>query len=322
MTFTILLSSAGRRVSLLRSLREAIAATGQTGRVIACDMGNLAPAMHVADASVIVPACTDPAFPDRVLALCERERVDLVVPTIDPELPVWAALKPRLAAIGTSVGVSDVEAVAIAADKRRTHDHCTSIGVPCPRQGTVREVRDRTADWRLPLIVKPATGSASVGLEVVGSWAEFAEIADRDELVVEERAAGVEHTVDVYVDRRGVVHCPVVRRRLEVRAGEVSKARVVRDGHLASLAVKTVETLPGVYGPLNVQIFSDGQDAAVIEINARFGGGYPLTWQAGGRYGEWMVREVAFGEAPPADPPIEHDLTMLRWDQEVFVRGI
>jgi len=321
MTFTVLLSSAGRRVSLLRSLREAIDATGQAGRVIACDMGWLAPAMHVADAGFVVPACTDPAFADRVLELCARERVDLVVPTIDPELPVWAALKPRLAEAGTTVGVSDPRAVAVAGDKRKTHEHCTAAGVPCPRQGTVREVREHAADWRLPLIVKPATGSASVGLKTVTSWAEFAEIADRDDLVVEERAAGVEHTVDVYVDRRGVVHCPVVRRRLEVRSGEVSKARVVRDGHLESLAVKTVETLPGAFGPLNVQIFADGQDAAVIEINARFGGGYPLTWHAGGRYGEWMVRETAFGEPPPDDPPIEHGLTMLRWDEEVFVRG-
>jgi carbamoyl-phosphate synthase large subunit len=153
----------------------------------------------------------------------------------------------------------------------------------------------------------------------VRTWAEFDSVIG-DDLVVEEFLSGVEYTVDVFVDRAGEVRCPVVRRRLEVRAGEVSKARVVRDDQLASLAVKVVETLPGAYGCLNVQIISDGADAGVVEINARFGGGYPLTWRAGGRYSEWLIREIAFGEKPPAAPPVDYGLTMLRWDEEVLVR--
>jgi carbamoyl-phosphate synthase large subunit len=319
--FTILLSSAGRRVSLLRSLREAVAAADLDGRVIACDLNWMAPAMHVADAGFTVPACTDAAFADRVTELCRRETVDLVIPTIDTELMVWARLKPSLATAGTTVAVCDPAAIAIAADKRRTNEHCRRIGVPCPRQASLPAVRSDPAAWSLPLVVKPAAGSASVGLRHVTEWAQLDDLVDVGDLVVEEHASGVEHTVDVYVDRAGVVHCPVVRRRLEVRAGEVSKARVVRDGYLASLATRTVETLPGAYGPLNVQLFSDGRNAAVIEINARFGGGYPLSWRAGGRHGEWLVREVARGEAPPVDPPIEHDLTMLRWDEEIFVHA-
>jgi carbamoyl-phosphate synthase large subunit len=322
MTFTVLLSSAGRRVSLLRSLRADIAAAGLRGRVVACDVSWTAPAMHVADAAHLVPRCTDPTVVSRVAELCEQERVDLVIPTIDTELPVWAALKDRLNA---TVAVSDPPAVAIAADKRRTNAHCLAAGVPCPRQAPLAEVRADPTGWSFPLVVKPAGGSASVGVHRVDTWASLDRIEDHDDLegglVAEERARGAEHTVDVLVDRTGVVHCPVVRRRHEVRAGEVSKAEVVRDGQLASLAVKAVETLPGAYGPLNVQLFSDGQTATVIEINARFGGGYPLTWRAGGRYGEWLVREVAFGDVPPTDPPIEHGLMMLRWDEEVFVRA-
>jgi carbamoyl-phosphate synthase large subunit len=331
MTFTILLSSAGRRVSLLRSLREAVAAIGLRGRVIACDLGWRAPAMHVADAGFVVPRCADPAFAGEVADLCGRERVDVVVPTIDPELPVWAALRSSLAAAGTAVAVSSAATVAIAADKWRTNAHCVAVGIPCPRQGRLADVRTDPAGWTLPLIAKPRHGSAGVGVRLIRTWAdlEFAAdsltdpdpLSDMDRVVVEEHAAGDEFTVDLYVDRAGTVRCPVVRRRIEVRGGEVSKACVVREPRLADVAAKLVETLPGAYGPLNVQAFSDGRQVSVIEINARFGGGYPLTWRAGGRHAEWLIRETADRGPLPVATPVEYGLTMLRWDEEVFVRG-
>jgi carbamoyl-phosphate synthase large subunit len=320
--FTILISSAGRRVSLLRTFRQALDAIGIPGRVIACDLTELTAAMQMADVRHVVPRCDSPGFAAAMRLLCASEQVDLVIPTIDTELPIWAQLKGELAQAGTTVAVSSPSTIAIAADKRRTNAHCLSSGIPVPRQSTPALVSDIRSQWSLPLVVKPPMGSASNGLHIVRAWDELDHIVKNESheaVIVEEFLPGVEHTVDVYVDRSGEVHCPVVRRRLEVRAGEVSKARVVRDDGLASLATKVVETLPGAYGVLNVQIFSDGLTAGLVEINARFGGGYPLTWRAGGRYSEWLIREVAFGEKPPAAPSIQDDLTMLRWDEEVFV---
>ena len=318
MTFTVLVSSAGRRVSLMRSLREAVAATGQQPRILACDMTWNAAAMRTADAGFIVPPCTDPAFGEHMAKLCAQEGVGLVVPTIDTELAAWARLRYELTPNGTSVGVSDEVTVRIAADKRLTNGHCRAIGVPCPRQATAEIVLEQRGVWSLPLVAKPPAGSASQGLRHITSWAELERLVGED-VVVEERAEGIEHTVDVYVDRAGVARCPVVRRRIEVRAGEVSKALVVRDEHLASLAVRTVESLPGAYGPMNVQIFADRDQASVIEINARFGGGYPLTWRAGGRHGEWLVREAIDGTVEIGQSRVEYGLMMLRWDDEVFV---
>jgi carbamoyl-phosphate synthase large subunit len=320
--FTVLISSAGRRASLLRTFREALAAAGLPGRIIACDLTELTPAMQMADVSYTVPRCTDYRFADSMTEICARETVDLVIPTIDTELPVWASLAKPLKQAGTTVAVSSPAAIAIAADKRLTNSHCVSIGMPAPRQSTLAEIDRSRSSWPMPLVVKPSMGSASNGLKIVSSWTEFNVILqthiDHD-VVVEERAHGTEYTVDVYVDTAGTVHCPVVRQRLEVRAGEVSKARVVRNDLLASFAAKVVGQLPGAYGVLNVQMFFDGERATIIEINARFGGGYPLTWRAGGRYSEWLVREVAMGQKPPTETPIEYDLAMLRWDEELFV---
>lgn len=325
--FTILVSSAGRRVSLLRSLREATIDLGLRPRIIACDTDWTAPAMHVADAAVIVPFCTDADFPGVVTELAARESVDLVVPTIDPELAVWSSLRHRLAAAGTTVAVSGPQTVAIAADKRRTHEHFQRNGIACPRQAAPVEALGDRDSWRLPVIVKPAFGSASAGVQRVDTWAQletFVDVTAHDEtpFVVEECAPGVEHTVDVYVDRTRRAHCPVVRRRLAVRAGEVSKAQVIRDAAIECLVRKIAESLPDAFGALNVQVFVDKTAVLAVEINARFAGGYPLTWRAGGRYGDWLIRGVAFDAAPPASVAIDDRLLMLRWDEEVFVAGV
>ena len=57
---------------------------------------------------------------------------------------------------------------------------------------------------------------------------------------------------------------------------------------------------------------------SIIELNARFGGGYPLSWQAGARYPQWILEELA-GGAAPADRSWRDGLVMLRYDDAAFV---
>src|SRR5690242_6227269 len=102
----VLISAAGRRGALLRLFRDALAALGVAGEVLAADMTPLAAAFQLADRAFTVPAARDEAFVPTLLELCERERVTLVVPTNDHELPVYAAAREAFAAVGTTVAIS------------------------------------------------------------------------------------------------------------------------------------------------------------------------------------------------------------------------
>ncbi len=248
---TVLVSSAGRRVELLRGFRQALDDLGLDGRVVATDQSWYSSARHSADAGYDVPACSDPAFVPRLVELCAEERVDLVVPTIDPELPVLAAASAELAAVGTTVAVSAPAVVAIAADKVATHDWLVAHDFPTVRQATVATVRDDPASWPFPLMVKPRFGSAAHGVAVVNDTAELDVAARVGEVVVQTVAAGREHTIDVLVDRTGACVCAVPRRRIEVRAGEVSKAITVRSPTLEQLAADVCAALPGPFGALD-----------------------------------------------------------------------
>jgi carbamoyl-phosphate synthase large subunit len=317
---TVLISSAGRRVELLRAFRRTVAPTG--GRVLAVDCSWWSSAFHDADDAFLVPRCDDPAFIDEMLRICAEHRVDLVIPTLDPELPLYAAACARFAEIGTTVAISSPEVVAIAGDKQRTHDWLVTNGFPTVRQGSLAEILGNPDAWHFPLVVKPRFGSASIGVAFVRNIDELERaVAAAPDAVVQTPASGHEHTIDVLAARDGTCLAAVPRRRLEVRAGEVSKAVTVRSPALEELAAKLCAALPGAYAALNVQVFmsEDGNELAVIELNARFGGGFPLAMASGADFPLAMVQDVSCQPVTAAVDGWRDAVVMLRYDAAVFL---
>lgn len=321
MTLNVLVSAAGRRVALVRILKEELRRLDVQGRVLAADASRLSAAFHDADTQALVPRVSDPAFISAILRLCQDHGISLVVPTLDPELPLYSEHRERFEAIGVSVAVSAPETIAIAYDKARTHEWLVAEGFPTVRQGGVDDVVDSPADWRWPLIVKPRRGSASIGVRRVGDVAELRAATRDGEHVVQEAAAGDEYTVDVLVQRDSRCVCAVPRRRLEVRAGEVSKGLTVRNPGIERLATAVAERLPGAYGVMNIQLFHEPSTGAlrVIEINPRFGGGYPLTHHAGAPLTRWLLEEAAGLPSSATNGEWRDGIVMLRFDDAVFV---
>jgi carbamoyl-phosphate synthase large subunit len=322
MNANVLVSSAGRRVSLLACLRDSIATRGGSGGVFAIDTAPTAPASFTADGAWSVPRCTDPGFPDSVLRLCGEQRIGLVIPTIDTELPVYAAGAGRFAAMGVAVCISAAPTVRICGDKIATHEWLTANGFPTIRQTDFRSALRDPAAWPLPLLVKPYNGSASIGVRRIGTRLELEAAADAaQDCIVQEIAAGREFTINVYVNRQGECICAVPHWRMEVRAGEVSKGITVKERRLMDLGRGVAEALPGAYGPLNIQCFMDDSGTIrIIEVNARFGGGYPLAHRAGGRFTDWLLDELE-GKRPAHFDDWADDLAMLRYDEAVYVPG-
>ena len=317
--FNVLISSGGRRVSLLEAFRDALRDLNLTGSVFVADASSLSSAARRADRSFVVPRCDTADFVPELIKICSSSDVHLVVPTIDPELEPYADSRERFAAIGTTVAVSSPETVRLVADKSRTFDWLVRNSFPTLPQSTVADVvADRSA-WRLPVVVKPRRGSASNGVRRIKSWGHLKHLDGDD--IVQPLADGDEYTVDVLVNSSGRAVCAVPRRRLEVRAGEVSKALTVRSPALEHLACSIAETLPGAYGALNIQMFwdSSSDDIRVLEINARFGGGFPLSWRAGGLYPRWIVEDALSLPSSSSSDLWQDGLLMLRYDEAVFL---
>jgi carbamoyl-phosphate synthase large subunit len=319
--FNVLISSAGRRVALLDTFRRTLREMDLSGEVLAADMSRLSSAFHSADRAFLVPSCSSPEFVPAMLDVCRRQRVSLVIPTIDPELPVYAASRDRFLEIGTTVAVSSPEVVAIGSDKDETHAWLVRSNFPTVGQASIPGVAAHPELWPFPLVVKPRFGSASIGVATVHDAGELEAATRGGEFVAQATARGDEYTIDVLADARGACAGTVPRRRIEVRAGEVSKGVTTRSGELMELARCLCEALPGAYGALTVQVFMDGPtgEINVIEINPRFAGGFPLSWEAGANFPRRMIEEILGIQPLTAVDGWKDGLVMLRYDEGVFV---
>ena len=312
----LLFLNVGRRVELIRCFRTAFEELGIHGRIITTDINGLAPALYLGDSRHILPRCSSPEFLERFLDLCNKEQVNLVIPLIDPDLGVLARNRQAIEATGARLLVSDERVIQICSDKRQTSRFLETGGFPTPRLLEMEEALNQ----EFPLFIKPADGSASVNAFRVDNEEQLKFFAGYvPNAVIQEFAGGEEMTVDVFSGWSGNPIAAVPRKRLKVRAGEVSVGKVQRDSKLELLARQVAETL-GTVGPVNIQAITSDGLPRIIEINPRFGGGCPLSMAAGLPLAKWVTK-MALG-LPIEDEPYEitDGLTMLRSDESSFYR--
>ncbi|MCA9176806.1 MAG: ATP-grasp domain-containing protein [Planctomycetales bacterium] len=318
----ILLTSAGRRGVLVKLFQRELRELFPQAKVFATDLRpKRSSACQLADGYFETPRVTDPGYIDRLGEICQAAGVRVIVPTIDTELLVLAEAREQLAERGVAAVVADPALVRDCRDKRRTHELFRRHGLL-----TAQERDPRAAETDYPLFAKPYDGSCSVNIHLLASRADVtpALLADPKLMFLEYLAPELhdEFTVDIYYDRLGNLRCLVPRQRLETRAGEVSKGRTVWRPEFDSLA-DCLRHIEGARGCLTVQVFVSRDDAPLIygiEINPRFGGGYPLTDGAGARYVRWLLLEYLLNEPVVDFDQWERNLTMLRYDDHVLVR--
>jgi carbamoyl-phosphate synthase large subunit len=316
----VLVLSAGRRVSLVRAFQAELKKIFPDAKVFAADMNPaLSSACQVADGCFSVPAARTPDYAAAVLALCERHGIGLVLPTIDTELLPLAAAREQFSARGVSLVISSTELVTRCRDKRLTAGLFAAQSVQTP------EIYD-PADLRFPCFAKPLDGSRSQNLHVIRTSEQLPPGLVNDSSMIFmrliERALYHEYTADMYYDRHHALRCVVPRRRIEVRDGEVSKG-VTDKGAVHRFLWERFSVLEGAVGCITLQLFlhREHDDFLGIEVNPRFGGGYPLSYQAGANFPGWLIREYLCNESVATCDTWEDGLLMLRYDAEVLVHG-
>jgi len=315
----VLVLSAGRRVELVQAFQRELRNLIPGAKVVAADARpELSSACHIADARVTLPRCGEAEYVDALRDTCIRHAIGLVIPTIDHELPILAQHRSDFANAGVHVMISDPALVADARDKRRVAQLFQRLGMATPK------ILDRSSPT-FPCFVKPYDGSAGIGARRVDTAAEISADMLADEKLMFMEYLGrnyAEYTIDCYYDRQGHLRCLVPRERLEVRAGEVSKG-ITRRHDLYDDLLQCLDRLTGARGCITVQVFYDVSTKRTvgIEINARFGGGYPLADAAGATFPRWSLQEYLLGDAVPFFDRWESDLLMLRYDAKVLVHA-
>ncbi len=312
----VLILSAGRRVELVEAFQAELRNLVPEGKVFATDLRpGLSSACLVSDGAFEAPRVTDPDYCDFLVELCVSQDIGLVVPTIDTELLALSQSVSKFANCGIHLIISETELVEKCRDKRQTAALLDQAGIASPR------IYDRN-NLTFPCFAKPFDGSCSVGAIAINSRENLTEEQINNpkmmfaELICKDYP---EYTVDAYYNRSGKLCCIVPRERIEVRGGEVSKG-VTRKNALYDYLLPKLKEIKGARGCLTFQFFAkvDTAQFLAIEINPRFGGGFPLAYAAGANYPAWLICEYLLGDEINFFDEWKSDLLMLRYDAKII----
>jgi carbamoyl-phosphate synthase large subunit len=315
----VLVTSAGRRTGLVRAFVEAAHARG--GVVFAGDVDGLAPALFVADEALQTASTGAPDYLARLVDQVGRHSIDLLVPTIDTELPMLAAGRTELERAGCRLALSTASFVEITLDKFLSVEAFGRAGVAVPRSWL--PPTDGTADLPAELFVKPRQGSASKDTYRIERGELDRILGLVPNAIVQEVLGGPEITIDALLDFDGRPIHFVPRIRLKTVGGEsVQGVTLDHDERIESWIEGVLEVCAslGALGPLTIQAFLTPAGPVLSEVNPRFGGGYPLALAAGGSYPAWLLEMVGGGRVEPRLRDYEAGLYMTRANTEVFVR--
>jgi carbamoyl-phosphate synthase large subunit len=313
----ILLSCAGSRNYLIDFFKTALAGHGQ---VFVTDSNPDAVSLQEADRGFILPRANHPEYFDLLLDICKQNQIKLLISLNDLELPLLAKQRDRFLKVGTIPVIADPAAIDICFDKWKTFQFLTENQIPAPKTYlSLADAREAIACGELtfPLVIKPRWGTGSIGIEFPQDDEELelayqlvkkrlsrtilADISARDRdrsVLIQEQIIGKEYGLDVINNLDGKYIATLAKRKLSMRGGETDRAVTVADPQLIDIGAKIGRNLQHL-GNLDCDVFAGDRGYCILEMNPRFGGGYPFSHIAGANLPAALI---AWASGKPVDP--------------------
>lgn len=332
-----MLTCAGRRNYLVKFFQDALKGSG---RVFAADASADAPALCEADKGLVVPPLNYPNYIETLLGLCREYRIGIVIPLNDLELGSLAQYRDRFLQSGTVPVVSSSNIVARCLDKWSTNEFLHNCGLESPTTFlSLESARDalRRGDLRFPLVVKPRWGTASIGNEyseddeelelnyglakkrLMRSFLWQFNSADPDRcILIQEKVVGQEYGFEVVNDLDGRYVCTFVKQKLAMRAGETDRAITVSSRSLEAVGALIGRKL-GHIGVLDCDVIVRDGRCYVIDMNPRFGGGYPFSHAAGANLPAALIAWATGKTLDPAWLKVKPGVLSSKYDRLVVV---
>tara|TARA_Y100000389_G_scaffold169439_1_gene175699 strand:- start:3389 stop:4348 length:960 start_codon:yes stop_codon:yes gene_type:complete len=316
----ILILSAGRRVELVEAFLKEINLRDQKSKVFAADMHpSYSAACQIAHEYFKSPKANQNDYINFILEKCNKYNIGMVIPTIDTELSILSKNQKLFTSKEIFTIISDLDFIKVCEDKRLTSNFFKKLNLSTPK------IYEKD-NLQFPCYAKPYSGSSGVGCFKVEKEEDISKSIINDEKTIFTDFIGeeyCEYTIDMYYNRYGKLKCLVPRQRIEVRAGEVSKG-ITRKNHVYEYVLSQFKDLPGVKGCITLQLFYNEQTHKIyfIEINPRFGGGFPLSYSANANFPKWLIDEYFLDYEIPFFDNWKKDLLMLRYDSKILLNGV
>lgn len=311
----ILFLGGAKRVSMARMFKKAAQRLGLEAVIFSYELTGEVPV--AVEASVIKGLkWSDPDLMDHLRATVEENRIDILVPFVDPAVGVAARFCRNFP--GSFCPCSTPEFADSMFDKAVADRMFREAGLTLPPE----------ADASAAVICKPRFGSASKGIKVVPAeeYRRMASDPDESEKYIFQGyvADREEYSVDCYVNSDGSFVCAVPRRRLEVAGGEVTSTVTVSSPELVRLSRQALQRLD-LRGASTLQFLRPAHEPdapfMLMEVNPRLGGGAVCSVHAGADIPAYILSDW-LGHPAPELTSWHENLKICRYPAEVpFLDG-
>jgi carbamoyl-phosphate synthase large subunit len=261
------------------------------------------PGFQACDFGLLLPPIASGEYVPAVIDTCRRHEIRGLLSFFDPDVFVLSPHVDELSAVGVIPLIPAAKAAAIGYDKWLTFQVLRAAQLTVPETvislGGARAAL-RAGRLHFPLVVKPRMGYGSADVFVARNENQLAAFFSyAPDMIVQQFIDGDMYDVEALAgpDRR--VLQSVAWRKYLSRLGETEQAVTVDDPELVQLGVKLAETV-GLVGPMDADLIRT-QDGTVfvLELNLRFGGGYPVSHLAGAGFPEIIVEILRCGRPEP-----------------------
>lgn len=295
----ILLTSVGRRTYLVNYFKKALDGKGE---VHVANSSSVSPAFIAADYTFVTPLIYDNSYIPSLLDYCKKNKIDILISLFDIDLPILSDHKSEFEKVGTKVVVSDAEFIQICNDKWKTYLFLKENGFNVPKTFLTLEnalSAVEAGNIHYPLMIKPRWGMGSISVyeaenkeelcvfykkarrNIEKTYLKYESAEDIEEsILIQEKMNGQEYGLDIINDLKANYVNTCVKMKMAMRSGETDCAITMNNNELKSLG-KKLSVLTKHIANLDVDVFEVQGQYYVLEMNARFGGGYPFSHMAG-----------------------------------------
>lgn len=295
----ILITSAGRRGYIVEYFKKALKGEGEV------HVGNSSPfstAFAYADKCVVTPLIYSEEYIPFLLSYCKKHRITLLISLFDIDLMILSRSKKIFEREGIHIIVSDSEVINKCNDKWQTYLFCKREQINTPKTYmNLNEVKEELKKRKLkfPLIIKPRWGMGSLQIysaeniaelevlyekckrDITDTYLKYESAADiENSVLIQEKILGQEYGIDIINDLNGNFQRAIAKKKYALRAGETDCAEIIKNDKI-DIFSKNLSNAMRHIGNLDVDIFCTNEKIYLLEMNARFGGGYPFSYLAG-----------------------------------------
>lgn len=294
----VLLTSVGRRAYLVDYFKKEF---GDKSKIICTNSSELSTALSVGDKSYISPMIYEETYIPFLLEICKKEKINILVSLFDIDLPILAYNRDKFENLGVKLILSDLSIIEVCNDKYKMNKFLKNNFFDTIYTGLSIEdeyIKNNISSEK-KFILKPRWGMGSLGIYISDEYEEakyFYKKIRKDidksylryeakqdienSILIQELIEGKEYGLDIVNDLEGNYITTIVKEKLAMRSGETDIAKIVHFPLLEDFGKRIADKTRHIAN-MDLDLILNDKGIFVIDMNARFGGGYPFTHKAG-----------------------------------------